>query len=261
MFLFRAREPGIQEMGSTVDSTATGRRGQEAPCHRVHARAPWGAFFSAWSSPPPSTRQRMDREAFPSTAEHQVTTEDDNDMRYWKGLNRYLPIAELELGLLIPAPPFAGTFQRIKKSRDISVKKLISQHPIGRLVAPSDEVEWTAPTVLQIEYPKGRGYISFQTAVPMSDYRYMQLAAQRGDIIRLVLRQGAKLTVIGLLIGLVICLAGTRLLSSLLYDVGTTDPVTFVGVSLLLAGVALLACYLPARRATKVDPLVALRYE
>ncbi len=125
----------------------------------------------------------MDRKAFPSTAEHQVTTEADSNMRYWKGLNRYLPIAELELGLLIPAPPFAGTFQRIKKSRDISVKKLISQHPIGRLVAPSDEVEWTAPTVLQIEYPKGRGYISFQTAVPMSDYRYMQLAAQRGDII------------------------------------------------------------------------------
>jgi putative ABC transport system permease protein len=87
------------------------------------------------------------------------------------------------------------------------------------------------------------------------------LGAQRRDIIRLVLRRGITLTAIGLLIGLAISLAGTRLLSSLLYEIGTTDPLTFVGVSLLLAAVALLACYLPARRATKVDPMVALRCE
>ncbi len=119
----------------------------------------------------------------PTIDENRVEPEAEKTMRYWKGLNRYLPIAEFELGLLVPAPPFTCTFQRIKKSRDISIKKLVSQHPTGRLVAPSVEVEWTAPTVLQIEYPKGRGYISFQTAAPMSDYRYMQLAAQRRDII------------------------------------------------------------------------------
>ncbi len=112
-----------------------------------------------------------------------VKTEADGTMRYWKGLNRYLPIAEFELGLLIPAPPFTCTFQRIRKSKDISISKLVSQPAIGRLVAPTDDLEWTAPTVLQLEYPRGRGYISFQTAVPMSDYRYMQLAAQRRDII------------------------------------------------------------------------------
>ncbi len=87
------------------------------------------------------------------------------------------------------------------------------------------------------------------------------LGAQRRDIIRLVLSRGIRLTAIGLVIGLAISLAGTRLLSSLLYEIGTTDPLTFVGVSLLLTAVALLACYLPARRATKVDPMVALRCE
>lgn len=87
------------------------------------------------------------------------------------------------------------------------------------------------------------------------------LGAQRGDIIRLMLRKGIQLTSIGLVLGLLIALAGTHLLSSLLYEIGTTDPLTFIVVSFLLAAVALLACYLPARRATKVDPLVALRHE
>jgi predicted permease len=87
------------------------------------------------------------------------------------------------------------------------------------------------------------------------------LGAQRGDIIRLMLKRGIRLTAIGLVIGLAISLAGTRLLSALLYEIGTTDPLTFVGVSVLLAAVAVLACYLPARRATKVDPMVALRCE
>ena len=89
----------------------------------------------------------------------------------------------------------------------------------------------------------------------------MALGAQRSNVLCLVLRQGLTLTIIGLVIGLAISLAGTRLLSGLLYEIGTTDSLTFIGVSLLLAAVALLACYLPARRATKVDPMVALRCE
>ncbi|HNQ22625.1 MAG TPA: ABC transporter permease [Phycisphaerae bacterium] len=87
------------------------------------------------------------------------------------------------------------------------------------------------------------------------------LGAQRGAILRLVIQHGICLTALGLVIGLAICLAGTRVLAALLYEIGTTDPVTFIGVSLLLAAVAVLACYLPARRATKVDPVVALRQE
>ncbi|MDQ2855221.1 MAG: FtsX-like permease family protein, partial [Acidobacteriota bacterium] len=87
------------------------------------------------------------------------------------------------------------------------------------------------------------------------------LGAARRDVLVLIIRQGMTLAGIGLGIGLLVALGLARLLSTLLYGVGAADPMTFAGVSLLLALVAALACYIPARRATKVDPLVALHYE
>ncbi len=89
----------------------------------------------------------------------------------------------------------------------------------------------------------------------------MALGAQFGDVLKLVLNHGLKLTIIGAAIGLISAYLATRAITSVLYGVSATDPLTFVFVSLVLATVALVACYVPARRATKVDPLVALRNE
>jgi len=89
----------------------------------------------------------------------------------------------------------------------------------------------------------------------------MALGAQAGDIVRMVVRQGMILAVVGVVAGAAAALLLTRVMSSMLYGVSASDPLTFTALSLALAAVAFLACYLPARRAAKVDPMVALRYE
>lgn len=89
----------------------------------------------------------------------------------------------------------------------------------------------------------------------------MALGAQRGDVLRLVIGEGARMAAFGVAIGILASLGVTRLLSSLLFGIGTTDPLTFASIAVLLCLVALAASYIPARRAMRVDPMTALRYE
>jgi putative ABC transport system permease protein len=89
----------------------------------------------------------------------------------------------------------------------------------------------------------------------------MALGAKGTDVLRLVVRQGMSMTLIGLALGLVGAFMLSRVMVGLLYGVSATDPLTFAGVSLVLLGVAFLACLIPARRATRVNPIVALRTE
>lgn len=106
------------------------------------------------------------------------------------------------------------------------------------------------------------GVISYSVAQRTQEIGIrMALGAARGRVFAMVLLQGARLAAIGLAIGLLAALAATRLLVSFLYGVKPTDPLTFAAVAALLAGVALLACYVPARRAMRVEPVIALRYE
>jgi putative ABC transport system permease protein len=109
------------------------------------------------------------------------------------------------------------------------------------------------------------GVISYSVTLRVQEIGIrMALGAARRDVLRMIIGQGLRLALAGLLIGAAGALLLARLLSSfsrLLYGVRVSDPVTFMTVSLVLVGVSVLACYLPARRASRVDPIIALKYE
>jgi putative ABC transport system permease protein len=89
----------------------------------------------------------------------------------------------------------------------------------------------------------------------------MALGAQKFDVLRMVLKDGARMTLAGIALGLVGALGLTRLMGSMLYGIKPTDPLTFISLAAVLAAIAMLACYVPARRAMKVDPMEALRHQ
>jgi ABC-type antimicrobial peptide transport system permease subunit len=89
----------------------------------------------------------------------------------------------------------------------------------------------------------------------------MALGAQRSNVLKLVIWQGFKLVLVGVAVGLAAAFVLTRVMESLLFGISATDPATFVAIPVVLVAAATLASYLPARRATKIDPIVALRYE
>jgi ABC-type antimicrobial peptide transport system permease subunit len=89
----------------------------------------------------------------------------------------------------------------------------------------------------------------------------MALGAQKFDVLRMVLKDGARMTLAGIILGIVGALALTRLMRTMLYGVRPTDPLTFISVAAVLGAIAMLACYVPARRAMKVDPMEALRHQ
>ena len=89
----------------------------------------------------------------------------------------------------------------------------------------------------------------------------MALGAQARDVLKMIIRQGMLLVLIGVAVGLACAVALTRIMSNLLFDITVTDPATYASIALLLTAVSLVACYIPARRATRVDPMIALRYD
>jgi predicted permease len=153
------------------------------------------------------------------------------------------------------------------RSPDIPVEKLVSMEEIlGESLAPQQvtAVTLTAYALVALLLASIGLYGVLAYSVSQRTHEIgirMTLGAERRDVLRLVVGQGMILTLLGLGIGIVGAFGLTRFLSSMLYGVTPDDPLTFASMSLLLAGVALLACYIPARRATKVDPMVALRYE
>ncbi len=155
--------------------------------------------------------------------------------------------------------------QAIDRRVPLSGVKTMDEHKTYALWAPNMAASFSVAFAVVAILLSAVGLYSVMAYVVSQRTREvgirMALGANRGDVMKMITRQGMRLAVIGVVIGLLLALALAQVLSSLLIGISGYDVTTFVLVPALLAAVALLACYLPARRATKVDPLVALRYE
>jgi putative ABC transport system permease protein len=155
--------------------------------------------------------------------------------------------------------------QNIDRSVPVSSIKTMTEHMTYALWAPNMAAAFSLAFGVVAILLSAVGLYSVMAYVVSQRTREvgirMALGANRADVLKMIAGQGIRLAVIGVAIGLLLSLALARALSSLLIGIGGYDVTTFVIVSVLLVLVALIACYLPARRATKIDPLVALRYE
>jgi putative ABC transport system permease protein len=190
-------------------------------------------------------------------------------------LYRPLPSKEGRFGLWLlvrseAADPaaMAATLQTIVRSLDpkLKIEVLQFEDVLKRPFKPLLTVAWLASAAgvlaLALAVMGLYGVTAFVVVQRTHEIGVrMALGARAADVVRLALRQGLRLVIIGVAIGLSLSVAATRVLAAALFGVSPTDPLTFVATTLLLGLVALLACWVPARRATKVDPLVALRHE
>jgi putative ABC transport system permease protein len=163
-----------------------------------------------------------------------------------------IPAIRQQLASLDPELPFSGV-----RTLEQAVARTLSAKRLTNLLFATFAVTALLLAIIGIY-----GVMSLNIGSRTGEFGIrMALGAQSRDVLKLVLGQGMKLTVVGVLAGLGGALALMRLMKTLFFGVSATDPLTFIAIAALMTFVALLACYLPARRATRVDPMVALRHE
>jgi putative ABC transport system permease protein len=188
----------------------------------------------------------------------------------------YIPYGQLQFGSITIvarsskdpeglAKPIASVVQSLDKDLPTYASKTVEQYLDGTIAVPRFNtflLAIFAALAMVLTAVGLYGVISYTVAQRTHEIGIrMALGAQPRDMMRLVVGQGMRLALVGVAVGLVAALGLTRFLSSLLFGVSSTDPVSFAAVVAMLFGVVLLACYIPARRAMRVDPMVALRYE
>jgi putative ABC transport system permease protein len=193
-----------------------------------------------------------------------------------RGKSVYLPHAEISLGSLSLAVRSTVSPESLVGAIREQIKRMDPDLPVSQVLRMSEVVSqsiWQsrlylilfgvfAGVALLLASVGIYGVMAYSVAQRRQEIGIrLALGAQRWHVLHLIIFQGMKLAVAGTVIGLAGALAVTRMLQSQLYEVSSTDPVTFGSVAALLVIVALLACYIPARRASKVDPIVALRSE